>query len=145
MRRTAAAALVVAALLLSSPRDVRAADDDPWTGTDKTLHFAVSSGIAAGAYTGGALLFDARRDALIFGGAVTLAIGAGKELADLAGAGNASWKDFAWDAIGTVTGLALAWGIDLLVRGVSDDHPALASPRPAQSASSGLAPLVFSF
>lgn len=145
VRRMVAAALVVAALTSFWSTDASAADADPWTGTDKTLHFAVSSGIAVGAYTGGALFFDARRDALIFGGAVTLAIGAGKEIADLAGAGDPSWKDFTWDAIGAVAGLALAWGIDLLVRGVSDERPALSSPRPAPSASQPHAPLVFSF
>lgn len=119
------------------------ADDDPWTGKDKTLHFAVSGGIAAGAYTGGALLFDARRDALIFGGAVALAAGIGKEIADLAGAGDPSWKDLTWDVMGTVTGLALAWSVDLLVRGVGEHRPLFVAPSAPRSAAG--ATLVFSF
>ena len=120
---------VVALGSLSSASVAAAADEDPWTSSDKTKHFAVSAGLATAAYTGGALLFDARGHALIFGGAVTLAIGAGKELADLAGAGDPSWKDFTWDVIGTTAGLALAWSLDLAIRGVSDRHPLFVLPR----------------
>lgn len=137
-----AAALFAAAICVHAPSAARA-DDDPWTGTDKTLHFAVSGGIAAGAYTGGAFLFDARRDALIFGGAIALAAGVGKEIADLAGAGDPSWKDLTWDLMGTVTGLALAWSVDLLVRGVSEHRPLFVAP--AATASGAGATLVVSF
>jgi putative lipoprotein len=130
----------VAAICVVAAAPARA-DEDPWTGTDKTLHFGVSAGIAAGSYTVGALLFDARRDALIFGGAIAITAGAAKELADLAGAGTPSWKDFTWDVMGTFTGLAVAWGIDLLVRGVSERRPLFVAPvRDAAGAK-----LVFSF
>lgn len=138
-----AAALLVAMTCALASTPARAADDDPWTGKDKTLHFAVSGGIAAGAYTGGAFLFDARRDALIFGGAVALAAGIGKEIADLAGAGDPSWKDITWDVMGTVTGLAIAWSVDLLVRGVGDHRPLFVAP--SASAAGAGATLVFSF
>ena len=39
--------------------------------------------------------------------------------------GDPSWKDFTWDAIGVVAGLAIAWGVDLLLGGVDAAHPAL--------------------
>lgn len=84
----------------------------------------MSTGLAAGGYTAGALLLDDRWKALAVGGGVTAAAGVGKELADLAGFGTPSWKDLAWDGIGLATGLLLAWSIDLLVRGVSHEHPA---------------------
>jgi len=49
----------------------------------------------------------------------------------MAGAGSPSWKDFTWDAIGTLVGLALGWSIDLLVRGASDRRPMFGTPRDA--------------
>ena len=39
-------------------------------------------------------------------------MGVAKELWDLSGHGDASWRDLTWDAVGTVTGLALAAAID---------------------------------
>lgn len=125
----ALSASLLCVVLAALPGSARAADDDPWTGIDKTKHFAVSAGIATVGYTAGAFLFDARGHALIFGGALTLAIGAGKELVDLAGSGDPSWKDFTWDVIGTSAGLALAWSLDLAIRGVSDRHPLFVAPR----------------
>src|SRR5205823_2549425 len=118
------AAALVAAILLSAPL-ARAADDDPWLGRDKALHFGVSAGIAAGGYAAGAAIFDARGHALLFGGAIAAGCGIAKETADLAGFGDPSWKDLAWDGIGTVVGLAVAWGVDLLVRGLDQAHPLL--------------------
>ena len=65
---------------------------------------------------------------LVIGGSVTIAIGAGKELYDMTGHGDPSWRDFTWDVIGTIVGLGLAWGVDMLVRGVGDRHPPLGEP-----------------
>ncbi len=126
-RRAFSAVLVVVASL--SARGARADDAaDPWFGKDKALHFAVSGTLAAGGYAAGAALFDARGHALLFGGALALTAGVAKEAADVAGLGDPSWKDLAWDGIGTAAGLAVAWGIDLLFRGVSAKTPALAQP-----------------
>lgn len=102
------------------------ADDDPWWGRDKALHFGVSAGIAAGGYGAGAWVFDKRRDALLLGAGLAVSAGVLKETLDLAGYGTPSWKDLAWDGIGTVAGLAVAWGIDLAVRGVSRERPLFA-------------------
>ncbi len=117
--RRAAIALALAVTLVSG--SARAADDDPWLGTDKMLHFGVSAGIAAGGYAIGAAVLDTRGQALLLGGGLAIAAGVAKETADLAGLGDPSWKDLAWDGIGLVTGLAVAWGLDLLIRGVSSD------------------------
>ena len=112
------------ALLTASP--AARADDDPWISRDKAFHFDVSAGIAAAAYgASAAWLVDARWKSLAIGGGVAIGAGAAKELLDLAGLGDPSWKDFTWDCVGTVAGLALAWGIDLALGGVSHTHPAL--------------------
>lgn len=126
-------AIVAAAL----PAAAEPPDPDPWIARDKALHFDASAGLAAASYavTAGWLV-DARWKALAIGGGVTLAAGAGKELLDLAGFGDPSWKDFACDAMGTAVGLAIAWGVDLLVGGVSSAHPALGAPSRAPAPSS---------
>lgn len=120
----------VASLVLASSLS-RGADRDPWVAEDKALHASVSGVIAGGSYAAGAAIFDARGHALIAAAGLTLAIGAGKELADLAGFGDPSWKDFAWDGIGTAIGLALAWTTDLLLRGTGARHPPFTAPRAA--------------
>jgi putative lipoprotein len=130
MSRAPAAAVFVAAIAISTA--AFADDADPWVSRDKALHFDVSAGIAAAAYgVSAAWLVDARWKALAIGGGVALAAGAGKEIVDATGVfgGDASWKDFTWDAIGTTAGLAIAWGVDLLLGGVDRAHPALGSPR----------------
>jgi putative lipoprotein len=115
------------ALALTTSRGL-AADPDPWLGEDKALHFGVSAGLAGATYAAGAAIFDARGDALLLAGGVTFAVGAGKELLDLAGCGDPSWKDLAADAAGTIVGLAIAWSLDLAVRGANDERPLFAAP-----------------
>ncbi len=129
MRHLPALAILVA--LVASSLPARAADPDPWIARDKALHFDASAGIAAASYAvSAAWVADARWKALAIGGGVALASGAGKEAIDATGLfhGDPSWKDFAWDAIGTLAGLALAWGVDLLLGGVDRAHPAFAAP-----------------
>jgi putative lipoprotein len=87
---------------------------DEWLGKDKALHFGVSVGLAAGGYAAGTQLFETRRSALIFGGSISIALGAGKEIYDATGHGDPSWKDFTWDLIGTAVGLGLAYGVHAL-------------------------------
>jgi putative lipoprotein len=110
----------------------RADVTDPWLSRDKAFHFDVSAGIAAVGYAASAAwLVNARWKALAFGGALAMAAGAGKEIVDATGVfgGDASWKDFTWDAIGAVAGLAIAWSVDLLLGGVDGARPALGAPR----------------
>lgn len=128
--RLPVAILLAVAFALQSPA-VRAQDDDPWLSRDKALHFDVSAGIAAAGYgVSAGWLVDARWKALAIGGGVALAAGAGKELLDATHVlgGDPSWRDFTWDIVGTVAGLAIAWGIDLLLGGASAQTPALAAP-----------------
>jgi putative lipoprotein len=129
MRARVCSLALLATIALAPP--AHAQDADPWIARDKALHFDVSMGLAAVGYGAGAgWFFDARWKALAFGGGVALAAGAGKELLDWSGVthGDPSWKDFTWDVIGTVAGLAIAWGVDLLMGGVSAQRPLLAAP-----------------
>ncbi|MBN9159884.1 MAG: hypothetical protein J0I07_02880 [Myxococcales bacterium] len=143
-RIRAGAAAVLFGLLLSS-REAAAADPDPWLAKDKALHFGISAGIAGGTYAASAALFEARGHALLTAAGVTIAIGAGKEMLDLAGYGSPSWKDFAADVAGTIVGLAVAWSVDLLVRGVGDERPLFRAPTTASGISTSAGGIVLSF
>lgn len=119
------------ALVLSlASRPAAASDSDPWFGPDKAAHFGVSMGLAAGGYAAASPWLESRGERALVGGAFSLTLGAGKELWDLAGHGDPSWRDFTWDVIGTTAGLALAVGIDALVSRGKD--------APAQHTAQGL-------
>jgi len=124
--------LVAVATAAPSASAQSAPDPDPWFARDKALHFDASAGIAAAGYgiAAGWVFPDARWKALAFGGGLALAAGAGKELIDATHVlgGDPSWKDFTWDVIGTVAGLAIAWGVDLLLGGVSAQRPLFSAP-----------------
>jgi len=116
------------ALTLAATVTTPAHADDDWWGRDKALHFGVSAALSAGTYAIAAPSFEARYPPLLLGAGLSLTLGVGKELADLAGLGTPSWKDLTWDVIGTAAGLVLAYGLDLLIVGVSAEHPALGAP-----------------
>jgi putative lipoprotein len=123
--------VAVSCALLAGQATARAQDADPWFGQDKAYHFDVSAGIAAATYgVSAAYLVDARWKALAIAGGTTLVLGAAKEAVDATHVfgGDPSWKDFTWDAIGMVAGLVLAFGVDVLLGGVSLERPLLASP-----------------
>jgi putative lipoprotein len=103
--------LALTCLALGSP--ARAADPDPWWGKDKALHCAVSIGLGSGGYAGSALWLDQRWQRAVAGAGFSLTLGAGKELYDLGGHGDASWRDFTWDIAGTAVGVGLAYLVDL--------------------------------
>jgi putative lipoprotein len=107
--RLALTATLAGALL---PTAARAADPDPWFGRDKALHFGASAFIAGAGYGGAALVSDDARVRVAVGGGLGLTAGVAKELWDLSGHGDASWRDLTWDVVGTATGLALAAAID---------------------------------
>ena len=123
------ALLAPATLVLAFTCGSAHADPDPWFGTDKALHFGVSAALAAGGYAASSPWLESRTERAVAGGAFSLTLGASKELWDLAGHGDPSWRDFTWDVVGTAVGVALAVGID-----------ALASPKRdgAQSTAQGL-------
>lgn len=121
--RRLVASLATAAILSGSAPALAAPplpSADPWFGRDKALHFTLSAAIAGTAYGFTSLISNDMRVRIAFGGGVALAAGAGKELLDLAGYGDPSWRDFAWDVIGTVIGVGISVSIDLAVRGL---HP----------------------
>jgi putative lipoprotein len=101
---------------LAGARPARAADPDPWFGRDKALHFGASALLAAGGYGATALSTDDRRVRLAVGGGFALSLGIAKELWDLSGHGDASWRDLTWDAVGTATGLAVAAAVDWTIQ-----------------------------
>jgi putative lipoprotein len=116
---------VLLALLFFSKES---AADDAWLGRDKFDHFVVSSSVAAETYLVAAAHVDARGWALVIAGGVSLALGGAKEGWDLLGHGDPSWRDVAWDVIGSTAGFGIAWGLDLAIRGVDDAHPLLRAP-----------------
>jgi len=145
MMRRLVGVVVLAATTAISAR-ASGGDPDPWLSRDKALHFDVSAGIAAAGYgASAAWLVDARWQALVLGGGLALAVGAGKEIVDATGLFGAdpSWKDLAWDAIGAIAGLAIAWSVDLWLGGVDEAHPALGSPPTAAPAKPASALLRF--
>lgn len=107
--------------MMSTP--ARADSDDPWWGPDKALHFGVSAGLAGGAYGLASPLVGGYGERLAIGSGVALTAGITKELIDLSGAGDPSWRDLTWDLIGTVVGVSIAFSIDFAIRG-ADPAPA---------------------
>jgi putative lipoprotein len=121
--RTALAVLAA----LAGAREARAADPDPWFGRDKALHFGASALLAVGGYGATALVTDDRRVRLAVGGGFAFSLGVAKELWDLSGHGDASWRDLTWDAVGTATGLAVAAAVDWAIQRLGARHPAARS------------------
>jgi putative lipoprotein len=109
------AALALGASLVCSAGTACAEDADPWFGKDKALHFGVSVALAGGGYGASALVLDRPWERAVAGGTFSLALGAGKELYDLSGHGDPSWRDFTWDVVGTAVGLGLALLVDAAV------------------------------
>jgi putative lipoprotein len=110
---------------LASPKEARA--EDEWLGTDKFLHFGVSAALSGGGYAVASLAFDRKWERATTGAVFSLTLGATKELYDLAGHGDASWKDFTWDIVGTAVGTGIALLVDVAVSGSnrveSSDRP----------------------
>jgi putative lipoprotein len=117
MIRALAAALALSLAFTLSSRPAAASSTDPWFGPDKALHFGVSAGLAAGGYAALSPWLESRPERALAGAAFSLSLGAGKELWDLAGHGDPSWRDFTWDVLGTAAGIALAVSVDALVSG----------------------------
>ena len=122
IRRVAAALSVVLALTFGASRDARAesqADADPWWGQDKALHFSLCFGLAAAGYGLSVWALDDRLAAVGVSAGATIALGAAKEGLDAAGLGDPSWKDFAWDVVGTALGVGVSLTFDAALRGPS--------------------------
>lgn len=122
MARSVASAFILGALL--GPVIAHAQDPvpapDPWFGRDKALHFGASAALAAGAYAASSLVFEDRNARLISGAGIALTAGVAKEIDDLGGKGDASWRDLTWDVVGTGAGLLAAWLLDRYVVGAPE-------------------------
>lgn len=103
-------------LAMSAAAAASASDADPWFGRDKMLHFGASALLAGGGYAAATGLTEQRWKAFAVGGGVALATGAAKEGLDALGFGVPSWRDFAWDVVGTAVGLGIAYAVDAVVR-----------------------------
>jgi len=104
-----AVALVV---LFASQSAAQAAEPDPWFGRDKAIHFSVSFALAGNSYADSSAFTKRTSIRVLSGVGVALSAGIAKELADRYDGGDASWRDLAWDAIGTATGTLVAWLVD---------------------------------
>jgi putative lipoprotein len=102
------------ALLALAAWSGRARAEDDWLGRDKALHAGVSAGLAAGGYAVSSIWFDGRVERAAAGAGLALTAGAAKEVWDSLGDGDASWKDAAWDVIGTAVGVGVALLVDQL-------------------------------
>ncbi len=109
MRRAVTVALVAA---LAMPATGRAQPRDPWFGVDKAQHFAASVNLSLTGYAAAMRLTDDRGWRVAGALSLSLGLGVTKELADLAGAGDPSWRDLAWDVAGAALGALTGWLID---------------------------------
>ena len=135
--------MIVASLvatLFVAPKRARAQQtEDKWWAPDKALHFGVAAAIAGIGYGVGTEIFEKRWACAALGGGLAIGAGAGKELLDMTGAGDPSWKDFTWDVIGAVAGLGIAIAIDAIVRS-HDDSTSTASGSHSAALSNRFAP-----
>ena len=106
------AAPLVLLLAGTAATPAAAADPDPWFGHDKLLHFEATATIAAAGYAGAAVATEDWRLRAAAGFGLAVTAGAAKELWDLDGHGDASWRDFTWDVVGALTGVAVARTVD---------------------------------
>jgi len=120
MPRRGAALAGLLILLAPGAAAAKPPDPDPWFGPDKALHFTLSVLIAGGGYGLSTSFTEKIPVRVAFGAGSALTAGAAKELFDLAGFGDPSLRDFAWDVFGTVAGVSISVVIDVAGR----------SPRP---------------
>jgi putative lipoprotein len=109
-RRLTAVALLTLGLAFAST--ARATEADPWFGRDKALHFGATFTLASGGYAGTTLFTERPSVRAAVGAGLGLGAGIAKEVYDRYAGGDPSWRDLAWDAVGTATGVLVAWLVD---------------------------------
>jgi putative lipoprotein len=100
----------------------RAQTRDDWFGADKALHFSVSALLGGAGYGVTAMLTERTAVRVGVGAGFALSLGIAKELYDATGAGDPSWRDLTWDALGTGVGVLTAWLVDLAVHAATEPH-----------------------
>jgi uncharacterized protein YfiM (DUF2279 family) len=98
------------AVLLVNPCGVLG--QDRWFARDKAQHFGVTAGIAAAGYALASPLSKRTRWRVVVGTGAGIGTAAGKELRDRSVHGRGSWRDFAWGAIGTTSGVLIMRLVD---------------------------------
>lgn len=131
MPRPAARSLLALLVVVvgSTAAPAAAEDTDPWFGHDKLLHFEAASSLAVLGYAGASLATEDRRLRAAAGAGFAITAGAAKELWDLDGHGDASWRDFTWDVVGAAAGVAVAYAVDWLVHRLAPPHAAPGAER----------------
>lgn len=119
------------AVTLSLASGALATEKDPWFGPDKWLHFGVSAALAGGGYAASTLVLDQPWQRAVAGASFSLTIGGAKELYDMSSGGDASYRDFTWDIVGTAVGVGVALVVDLALR--NDSATTTAGQRTALS------------
>jgi putative lipoprotein len=99
------------------------ANADPWFGRDKLIHFAAAGSLAVVGYANASMLTENRSVRAGAGAALAVGAGVAKELWDLDGHGDASWRDLGWDLIGAATGILVAAGVDWAVHRMFEPPP----------------------
>ena len=84
---------------------------DKWFAADKAKHFGAGAALAGAGYAAAAPVTKRTGWRITIGTSVGLAAAGGKELRDRRRR-SGSWRDFAWTAGGTMTGVLLAWVVD---------------------------------
>ena len=105
---TSMRALILVAMLVLPESAVA---QDKWFAADKAQHFGGGAAVAGGAYAAAVPLTKRTGWRVMVGTSVGITAAAGKELRDRR-RGGGSWRDFAWTAGGTATGVFVAWIID---------------------------------
>jgi len=95
--------------------EAQASDEDPWFGHDKALHFSATAVLSSAGYAASVPFADTATVRALVGSSGAMTAGIAKELFDLAGYGDPSWRDFTWDIAGTVVGTAVALAVDVLL------------------------------
>jgi putative lipoprotein len=104
--------LVFVLITPSGSARAQTADADPWWGRDKALHLSASASLAIVGYAGTSMGTESRSARAAGGAALAVGAGVAKELWDLEGHGDASWKDLTWDLIGATTGVLFSLAVD---------------------------------
>jgi putative lipoprotein len=110
-RLSLAVALALAAFLAARPA-ASAAEPDPWFGRDKVMHLSVSFALAGIGYADTTAFSNRASVRALSGAGIALSAGIAKEIYDRYGGRGLSWRDLAWDAVGTATGTLVAWLVD---------------------------------
>ncbi len=109
---------LVTLVLCSALAVAQTAAADDWTGADKAAHFGFSLAFGAAAtasvpVAGGPAGPQWQPLALGFG--IGLVPGLAKEGWDLTGRGDPSWKDMAWNTVGSLVGAGIVWAAQSLL------------------------------